>query len=115
MIQHAEMQSERYLQKLGIKDILKMHGKLQCNKKSYKKIPNEAKKELTRLKTKDIRKKYEENSKSGTGLLLLDVEVQTIKHNAGKQEAFSGYFCPVLAMQQKSLSTLCTTVAGLEN
>lgn len=56
MIQHAEMQSERYLQKLGIKDILKVHGKLQCNKKSYNKIPNEAKKELTQLKTKILEK-----------------------------------------------------------
>lgn len=92
-----------------------MHGKLQCNKKSYKKIPNEAKKRANTIKDKRCQKKYEENSKSGTALLLLDVEVQTMKHNAGKQEAFSSYFCPVLAMQQKSLSTLCTTVAELEN
>lgn len=89
----------------------------RCNviKKSYKKILNDTKKELTGLKTKDIKKKYEENSKSGTALLLLDVEVQTIKHNAGKQEAFSSYFCPVFAMQQKSVSTLRNAVGGLEN
>lgn len=50
------MQSEKYLKKLGIKDILKVHGKVQCNKKSYKKILNDTKKELTGLKTKDIKK-----------------------------------------------------------
>lgn len=51
----------------------------------------------------------------GTALLLVDVEVKTVKHNGGKKEAFNSDFHPAFAMRQKSVSILCNPVAGLEN